>query len=71
MKEITIDTIREVRENNPQVIELIDLARTMNDKQLSLLIEVLTLCDGHPERYDFAASWTGKPDMLPAALAQI
>lgn len=66
--EITIDTIRNL-DNSTR--KLIDIGRTMTQEQLDILIAVIDLTDGRPDRRDFALNWKGRMSDLPAALAQI
>ena len=66
--EITIETIRNT---NTTTKNLINVARTMTPEQLDLLIEIMGLTAGRPDRQQLALSWPGKMNDLPAVLAQI
>ena len=41
------------------------------NEELDLLIKIIDLTEGRPDRQEFALKWTGKVADLPAALAQI
>ena len=43
----------------------------MTEEELDLFFKIMDLTDGRHDRLDFAASWTGRMEDLPAALAQI
>ena len=52
-------------------IKLAEQYLSMTDHQRALLMEILELISGNPARRDFAAAWKGRPEDLPAALAEI
>ena len=54
--EITIDTIREM---DTTTKNLIDAARAMTPVQRDLLIKIIDLTAGRPDRQQLALSWTG------------
>lgn len=52
-------------------VELMRRCSRMTQEQLDLFIHVVDLCEGRPDRQEFALSWKGKAKDLPAALAKI
>ena len=65
---------RELAANNANVdcfARLAFLWSKMTEEQRDLLMQIMDLTEGRPDRLEFAAAWTGKAKDLPAALAQI
>ena len=65
---------RDIAANNESVDSLTKLVATfiqMTDEQRDLLLQVMDLTEGRPDRLDYALNWKGKAKDLPAALAQI
>ena len=50
---------------------IVKMADGMTDEQFKLLIEIMDLVTGRPDRREFALNWPGKMRDLPAALARI
>lgn len=50
---------------------LIALTNDMTDEEFSLLMKIMDLTGGRPDRQQLAITWDGKMKDLPAALAQI
>ncbi len=48
-----------------------DMVMQLNDKQRDLLIQILELLIGRPDREEYVLNYTGRMKDLPAALAQI
>ena len=53
------------------ITKLYKKTNDMTDDEMNLLIQIVTLIDGRPDRRDFAQSWSGSVRDLPAALARI
>ncbi len=66
--EINIDTIRNMDNTTKHFI---DMARLMTDKEKDILLSVMELAAGRPDRQQYALNYTGKVEDLPAVLAQI
>ena len=65
---------RDIAANNANVDSLAKLVAVfskMTDEQRDLLLQVMDLTEGRPDRLDYALNWKGKAKDLPAALAQI
>ena len=52
-------------------LQLVEKFAQLNPEQQDLLLKIMDLIEGRPDRRDFAAKWTGKPNDLPAALENI
>lgn len=57
--------------NIDSLAKLVMIFSRMTDEQRDLLLQVMDLTEGRPDRLDFALNWKGKVKDLPAALAQI
>lgn len=56
---------------NDKQRELMKGAAKMNEQKLDLLIQIIELITGRPDRQQYALSYTGRMKDLPAALVQI
>ena len=66
--EITLESMSTMSDTTKKII---DGARKMTDSELDLLIRIIDLIKGRPDRREMALSWTGRMADLPEALAQI
>lgn len=57
--------------NTMNEIKLAEMFLEMTDEQRALMITIMDLITGRPDRREIANNWTGKMKDLPAALAQI
>ena len=59
-----------MKNENNEII-LAEMFLEMTEEQRTLMLNIMDLIAGRPDRREIANNWTGKMKDLPAALAQI